>query len=135
MTNIQQAIDDLIDAADILVSRRDHVTGDVALIPRTSISRLERALEQAQKAVKEGRPVIRDTRVVEVRCLYEEMEELGHIASEMAEALERIRTNERNNYLSCDEMLCAECLDDDQCPGKIADMALQKWEQWREEQS
>ena len=135
MTNIRKAIDDLIDAADILVSRRDHVTGDVALIPRTSISRLEIALEEAQKAVKESRPVIRDTRVVEVRCLYEEMEELGHIASEMAEALERIRTNERNNYLSCDEMLCAECLDDDQCPGKIADMALQKWEQWREEQS
>jgi len=129
MTNIRKAIDDLIDAADILVSRRDHVTGDVALIPRTSISRLEIALEEAQKAVKESRPVIRDTRVVEVRCLYEEMEELGHIASEMAEALERIRTNERNNYLSCDEMLCAECLDDDQCPGKIADMALQKWEQ------
>ena len=50
MTNIRQAIDDLIDAADILVSRRDHVTGGVALIPRTSISRLERALEQAQKA-------------------------------------------------------------------------------------
>jgi hypothetical protein len=52
MTNIRQAIDDLIDAADILVSRRDHVTGDVALIPRTSISRLERALEQAQKAME-----------------------------------------------------------------------------------
>lgn len=51
MNNIRQAIDDLIDAADILVSRRDHVTGDVALIPRTSISRLERALEQAQKAI------------------------------------------------------------------------------------
>lgn len=67
--------------------------------------------------------------------LSEEVGEIEHIAAEMAEALERIRTNERNNYLSCDEMLCAECLDDDQCPGKIADMALQKWEQWREEQS
>ena len=51
MTDIQKAIDDLIDAADILVSRRDHVTGDVALIPRTSISRLEVALEQAHMAM------------------------------------------------------------------------------------
>ena len=58
MTNIRQAIDDLIDAADILVSRRDHVTGDVALIPRTSISRLEIALEQAQKAMEADKPVI-----------------------------------------------------------------------------
>ena len=135
MTNIRKAIDDLIDAADILVNRKDIASADMSLRPSKSVERLGRALEQAQKAVKESRPVIRDTRVVEVRCLYEEMEELGHIASEMAEALERIRTNERNNYLSCDEMLCAECLDDDQCPGKIADMALQKWEQWREEQS
>ena len=53
MNNIQQAIDDLIDAADILVSRRDHVTGDVALIPRTSISRLERALEEARRAIED----------------------------------------------------------------------------------
>jgi len=131
MTNIRQAIDDLIDAADILVSRRDYVTGDVALIPRTSISRLERALEQAQKAMEEGRPVIRDTRVVEVRGLCEELGEIERIASEMAEALERIRTNERNNYISCDEIMCAKCLDDDQCPGKIADITLQKWENWR----
>jgi len=135
MNNIRQAIDDLIDAADILVSRRDHVTGDVALIPRTSISRLERALEQAQKAMEEGRPVIRDTRVVEVRGLCEELGEIERIASEMAEALERIRTNERNNYISCDEIMCAKCLDDDQCPGKIADITLQKWEKRREEQS
>ena len=52
MTNIRQAIDDLIDAADILVSRRDHVTRDVALIPRTSISRLEVALEEARRAIE-----------------------------------------------------------------------------------
>ena len=55
MTNIRQAIDDLIDAADILVNRRDHVTGDVALIPRTSISRLEIALEEARRAIEGGR--------------------------------------------------------------------------------
>ena len=52
MNNIRQAIDDLIDAADILVSRRDHVTGDVALIPRTSISRLEHATAKAQNALR-----------------------------------------------------------------------------------
>ena len=63
MNNIRQAIDDLIDAADILVSRRDHVTGDVALIPRTSISRLERALEQAQKAMEQETEPVRAWRV------------------------------------------------------------------------
>jgi hypothetical protein len=53
MTDLRQAIDDLIDAADILVHRRDNVTGYVALIPAKSIERLERALEQAQKAMED----------------------------------------------------------------------------------
>ena len=52
MKPLVEALEDLMSASEILVSRRDHVTGDVALIPRTSISRLERALEQAQKAME-----------------------------------------------------------------------------------
>lgn len=135
MTNIQQAIDDLIDAADRLVNRKDMASADMSLVLTQSITRLEVALERAQKAIDKGRPIIRDTRIVEVRCLYEALEELKCIASEMAKALERIRTNERNNYISCDEIMCAKCLDDDQCPGKIADITLQKWEKWREGQS
>ncbi len=50
MELLAEALEDIMSAADILVNRRDHVTGDVALIPRTSISRLEVALEEARKA-------------------------------------------------------------------------------------
>jgi hypothetical protein len=133
-TNMQQAIDDLIDAADILVSRRDHVTGGVALIPRTSISRLERALEQAQKAVKESRPVIRDTRVVEVRCLYEEMEELGHIASEIAKAL--AAAGEVLDHIRIDDSPAAQSLQSQAqlAFGRVLS-AQRKWEKWRAKQS
>ena len=53
MKPLVEALEDLMSAADILVNRRDHVTGDVALIPRTSISRLELALKQAQKAMED----------------------------------------------------------------------------------
>jgi hypothetical protein len=51
MTNIRQILEDLMDAADILVYRRDYVGKSVALIPVQSIERLEGALEQAQKAM------------------------------------------------------------------------------------
>jgi len=51
----REAIGDLIDAADILVHRRDYVGKYVALIPAKSVERLERALEQAQKLM-EGEP-------------------------------------------------------------------------------
>lgn len=58
MTNIQRAIDDLIDAADILVKRKDMASEYVALIPAQSVMRLERALERAQKVMEqEGEPV------------------------------------------------------------------------------
>jgi len=33
MKPLVEALEDLMSAADILVNRRDHVTGDVALIP------------------------------------------------------------------------------------------------------
>ena len=52
MTNMRQALEDIMDAADILVNRRDNATGYVALIPAQSIERLERALEQARRAVE-----------------------------------------------------------------------------------
>jgi hypothetical protein len=59
-TNIQQAIGDLIDAADRLVHRKDPVTVEgqflrVALVSTQSVMRLERALEQAQKAMEQER--------------------------------------------------------------------------------
>jgi precorrin isomerase len=132
MTNIRKAIDDLIDAADILVNRRDHVTGDVALIPRTSISRLERALEQAQKAMEESRPVIRDTRVVEVRCLYEELEEIEHIAAEMAEALDA--AGEVLDHMRIDDapVTGPELRDKAQ---RAFGLVLRAQQRWREEQS
>ncbi len=134
MTNIRHAIDDLIDAADILVSRRDHVTGDVALIPRTSISRLERALEQAQKAMEADRPVIRDTRVVEVRGLCEELGELGHIASEMADALSA--AGEVLDHIRIDDSPAAQSLQSQAqlAFGRVLS-AQRKWEKWRAKQS
>ena len=58
MTDIRQAIDDLIDAADRLVNRKDLVNAYVALIPAQGVMRLERALEQAQKAMEADKPVI-----------------------------------------------------------------------------
>lgn len=61
MTNMRQALEDLIDAADILVRRRDAVdavTEYVAILPMSSVLRLERALEQAQKVrAKDGPPL------------------------------------------------------------------------------
>ena len=51
-TNIQQAIGDLIDAADRLVNRKDMASADMSLVLTQSITRLERALEQAQKAME-----------------------------------------------------------------------------------
>ena len=54
MKPLVEALEDLMNASEILVSRRDHVTGDVALIPRTSISRLEVALEEARRAIEGG---------------------------------------------------------------------------------
>jgi len=58
MTNIRKAIDDLIDAADILVNRKDIASADMSLRPSKSVERLGRALEQAQKAMEADRPVI-----------------------------------------------------------------------------
>lgn len=52
MTDIQKAIDDLIDAADRLVNRKDMASADMSLVLTQSITRLERALEQAQKAME-----------------------------------------------------------------------------------
>ena len=63
MTNIRQAIDDLIDAADRLVNRKDLVNAYVALIPAQSVMRLERALEQAQKAMEDEAEPVRAWRV------------------------------------------------------------------------
>lgn len=54
MTNMGQALDGLIDAADILVHRRDYVGKNVVLIPSKSVERLERALEQALKMLAEA---------------------------------------------------------------------------------
>lgn len=51
MMPLIEALEDLMDAADILVYRRDYVGKSVALIPVQSIERLEGALEQAQKAM------------------------------------------------------------------------------------
>ncbi len=134
MTNIQKAIDDLIDAADILVRRQDCVEDYVAMIPAQSVMRLERALRQAQKAVKESRPVIRDTRVVEVRCLYEEMEELGHIASEMAKAL--AAAGEVLDHIRIDDSPAAQSLQSQAqlAFGRVLS-AQRKWEKWRAKQS
>lgn len=138
MTNIRQAIDDLIDAADRIVHRRDPVIEGqvlrVALVPTQSVLRLERALEQAQKAVKESRPVIRDTRVVEVRCLYEEMEELGHIASEMAKAL--AAAGEVLDHIRIDDSPAAQSLQSQAqlAFGRVLS-AQRKWEKWRAKQS
>ena len=73
----------------------------------------------------------REQQLIELIKRCDELGEIEHIASEMAEALRRIRDNERSNYLLCDEMKCAECLDDVNCQGKIVDDALQKWEKWR----
>jgi hypothetical protein len=58
MTNMRQALEDIMDAADILVNRRDAVTEYVAILPMSSVRRLERALEQAQKVrAKDGPPL------------------------------------------------------------------------------
>ena len=131
MTNIRQAIDDLIDAADILVQRKDLANAYVALIPAQSVMRLERALEQAQKAMEEGRPVIRDTRVVEVRCLYEELEELRCIASEMAEALSA--AGEVLDHIRIDDSPTAQSLKSQAQLAFVRVLLAQcKWEKWRD---
>ena len=133
MTNIRKAIDDLIDAADILINRKDIASADMSRRPSKSVDRLGRALEQAQKAVKESRTVIRDTRVVEVRCLYEEMEELGHIASEMAKAL--AAAGEVLDHIRIDDSPAAQSLQSQAqlAFGRVI-LAQCKWEKWREEQ-
>lgn len=52
MNNIRQAIDDLIDAADILVRRQDCVENCVAMIPAQSIRRLNDALVRAKRTLR-----------------------------------------------------------------------------------
>jgi hypothetical protein len=133
MGSLVEALEDLMNASEILVSRRDHVTGDVALIPRTSISRLERALEEARRAIEEGRPVIRDTRVVEVRGLCEELGEIERIASEMAEALDA--AGEVLDHMRIDDSPAAQSLKSQAQLAFVRVILAQcKWEKWREEQ-
>jgi hypothetical protein len=66
------------------------------------------------------------------RC--EELGEIEHIAAEMAEALEAIRTRERARGFSCDGS-CMDCFGKNGCSGGIADAALRKREKREEGQS
>jgi len=87
MTNIKQAIDDLIDAADRIVHRRDPVIEGqvlrVALVPTQSVLRLERAITKAQDVV----------------CRLDEQEDIVYLASPYSHPDPRIR-EERYGHAS-----------------------------------
>lgn len=60
MIDIQKAIDDLIDAADRVVNRKDPIFGDGqlshgTLIPSKSMVMLDMALHRVQKAMEQER--------------------------------------------------------------------------------